>query len=179
MDPVRVVVERFRCRVEGVCGGRCFAFDIYTYMSMVVTHTCEVKGWNVCSEEIYRLYADSVMINAVVETGCYPYEFWLLSYATQKLMEKKCREYVEVGDDMHVYVFRDHFVLVGTEHHTAVVFSLDAGKNCRPSYTSYRIACDVLYLGRGKLPKDVENVLRHYMAFYDLYRFFEEGKQYG
>jgi hypothetical protein len=183
MDPVEaLVVERLRCEVgkeRDGCDHEC-RISLLHYVWHVATCTSREKRcldwWNACSEEIYRMYADSVVINAVVETGCYPYEFWLLSSATQKLMEKKCREHVEVDDDMHVYVFRDHFVLVETDHRATTVFSLDAGKNCRPSYRSYSMADTMLYFGRGKLPKDVEDVLKHYMAFYEVYRFFERGE---
>jgi hypothetical protein len=180
MDSVGdLVVERLRC---GKCN-KCFTSNLHTYVWQVANCTRRAKmdldWWNACSEEIHRMYVDSVLINAVVETGCYPYEFWLLSCATKKLMEKKCREYVEVDDDMHVYVFRDHFVLVMSVHRAAVIFSFDTGKNCRISYTSYFLASDMLFFGRGKLPKKVEDVIRHYMAFYEVYRFFEEGKQHG
>jgi len=181
MDPVRAtVVERLRCGARKC--NKCFTSNLHMYVWQVATCTRRAKidldWWNACSEEIYMLYVDSVLINAVVETGCYPYEFWLLSCAAKKLMEKKCREYVEVGDDMHVYVFRDHLVLVKTRHRAAAIFSLDTGKNCRLSYTSYSIAGDMLYFGGRKLPRKVEDVLKHYTAFYDVCMFFE-GKQYG
>jgi len=183
MDPVRaLVVERLRCGLESCesCRFKCNVSVLPIYAWQVVTRTCRVKkrlsNWNACSEEIYRLYADSVMINAVVETGCYPYELWLLSKATQKLMEKKCGEVVEVSDDLYVYIFSKHFLIVNASTYVATVFSLDTSENCRPSYTSCCLACDVLYFGGGKLPKDIEKVVKHYMAFYDVYKFFEEGK---
>jgi hypothetical protein len=183
MDPVRaLVVERLRCGLESCesCRFKCDVYVLPIYTWQVVTRTCRVKrilnSWNACSEEIYRLYADSVVINAVVETGCYPHELWLLSKATQKLMEKKCEEEVEVSDDLYVYIFSKHFLIVNASTYTATVFSLDTSKNCRPSYISCCLACDVLYFGRGKLPGYVEDVLNHYIAFYDVYRFFEEEK---
>jgi hypothetical protein len=183
MDPIRaLVVERLRCGVESCesCKFKCNVSILPIYMWQVVTHTCRVKrrlnSWNACNEEIYRLYADSVMINAVVETGCYPYEFWLLSRATQKLMEKKCEEMVEVSDDLYVYIFSRHFLIFDASTCATAIFSLDTGENCRLSYTSCCLACNVIFFGGGKLPGYIEKVVRHYVDFYDVYRFFEEGK---
>jgi hypothetical protein len=95
---------------------------------------------------------------------------WCTSALTREMLRKKSREEVKISDKTRLLVFRDHFAVVEVTYYDFVVlFSFDTRKNIRVAHPLFCVAVD-LY-GR-ELPEDVEEVLRHYIAFYKTCRFF-------
>jgi hypothetical protein len=172
----RLVRDRLRCRIRdrlsvaelaGVCDENCNnRVLLHGYIERIAEDTSyairNFSRWSCSDEEIFRLYVDSVLINAIVDDGCYPYYMWCTSALTREMLRKKSMEEVKISDKTRLLVFRDHFAVVE-------VFSFDTGKNIRVAHPLFCVAVD-LY-GR-ELLEDVEEVLRHYIAFYKTCRFF-------
>jgi hypothetical protein len=184
-DPVyELVKERLQCRIKDrlsvaeladVCYEGCTnRILLHGYTERIAEDTSyairNFSRWSCSDEEIFRFYVDSVVINAIVDAGCYPYYMWCSSALTRKILRKRSRKEVKVSDKARLFIFRDHFAVVEITYYDFVVlFSFDTGKNIRVLHPAFCVAAS---LPEGKLPEDVEEVLGHYIAFYKTCRFF-------
>jgi hypothetical protein len=179
----RLVRERLQCRVRDrlsaaeladVCDESCFSRVLLNgYIERIAEDTSYAirnSRWSCSDEEIFRLYVDSVVINAIIDAGCYPNYMWCASALTREMLRKKSNEEVKISDKTSLFIFGDHFAVVEvTYYYFVVLFSFDAGKNIRAAHPLFCVAVD---LSGRELPGDVEEVLRHYIAFYKTCRFF-------
>jgi hypothetical protein len=180
----RLVRERLQCRIRDrlsvaeladVCDESCNnKILLHGYVERIAKDTSyairNFSRWSCSDEEIFRLYVDSVVINAIVDAGCYPHYMFCASALTKEMLRKRSREEVKISDKTGLFIFRDHFAVVEVTYYDFVVlFSFDTGKNIRAAHSLFCVAVD---LSGRELPGDVEEVLRHYIAFYKTCRFF-------
>ena len=180
----RLVRERLQCRIRDrlsvaeladVCDESCSSrVLLHGYVERIAEDTSyairNFGRWSCSDEEIFRLYVDSVLINAIVDDSCYPHYMWCTSVLTREMLRKKSREEVKISDKTSLFIFRDHFAVVEVTYCDFVVlFSFDTGKNIRLAHPLFCVVAD---LSGRELPVDVEEVLRHYIAFYKTCRFF-------
>jgi len=184
-DPVYELVKgRLQCKIKDrlsvaeladVCYGGCInRILLHGYVERIAEDTSyairNFSRWSCSDEEIFRFYVDSVVINAIVDAGYYPYYMWCSSSLTKEILRKRSKEEAKVDNKISLFVFRDHFAVVEIAYRDFVVlFSFDTEKNIRVAHPPFCVAASI---SDGELPEDVGEVLRHYIAFYKACRFF-------
>jgi hypothetical protein len=184
-DPVYMLVkERLQCKIRDrlsvaeladVCYESCTSkILLHGYTERIAEDTSyairNFGRWSCSDEEIFRFYVDSVVINAIVDAGYYPHYMWCSSALTKEMLRRRSRQVVKISDKTSLFIFRDHFAVVEVTYYDFIVlFSFDTRKNIRVAHPLFCVATSLPERG---LPEDVEEVLRHYIDFYKICRFF-------